>query len=58
MQGVWRAFMAKYESPDTFTMGEYRFEFHEATLDVTHPNKTKYAYDVATTAGDTFALTD
>jgi hypothetical protein len=48
MQGVWRAFMAKYKAPSDFEMGEYRFEFHEATLDMTYPNKTMHTYDVST----------
>jgi len=56
--GVWRGFDAKDHMPTKFEMGEYRFDFGKADVEVTWPNKTKKMFDVATVQGDTFALTD
>lgn len=44
--------------PQHFEQGEYDFTFGKADLTVTHPNSTKSTYDVATTQGDTFSLTN
>ena len=50
--------MVKNKSPKKFDMGEYRFEFGKADLQVTTPNATKLMFDVATVQGDTFSLTN
>lgn len=50
--------MAKDNMPGHFDMGEYRFEFGKADLEMTMPNATKMMFDIATVQGDTFAMTN
>ena len=58
MLGHWRGFQVKEASPTTFEMGEFDAFFNETALTLTESNGNQTTFDVSTTQGDTFILTE